>query len=727
MAEKKKIRKVRFGLRLKVSIVIIASITLSSALLGIAVYNQYNRKIKQTMISFSGTILGGAYDDMYSYLKYKRAVDTGDRGSRRGYRPGPGVYNALKKHRESIEAYFNSVLKREPMLDIAFLIDVNWDNIDFQWDRTSNAHYSYFRRADGNLESYPLYSRDGKPLPGTYGRDDAQLKPTVLKHFMNNIQLSPYMAFSEGRKEGEEEFVVVAVPIMKTGGSEQLYRDYADYIREKPATEKEFAKRAITGASFKSAFMRELIGSGIYPDYEIKFDKEADVNYLARYIYSMLEGWRLPYSGRRPFLEDLSAILKTYRGNDDILSFSELSSAAEAVSRRYGLKPLDREKAPAAWLGFYRFVERKGFEINPLVPLDRLSVLSFRKDLAGIAGVFISRSEYHREMKENRDELINLIISILLRVTVISLLFPGFIIRSVEILGDGAYQIGRGNLSQRIMLNGSDELCRLSDIFNMMASNLQKAQSEMLEKKRMADELKTAEEIQSALLPGSLPESASAEFGAYYSAQSEAGGDYYDVIELDDGRYAICIADVSGHGVASGLVMAMTRTLLHIYCGKTGSTKKVLEQINTYLKENTASNYFVTMFYGIFSPETGKLTYTSAGHCEGIILREGKVRTLPGGGIALGAAGTDLFSSLAAINEVTLKKGDYIVLHTDGVDEARNKHGEEYGLERFYASLTANYGCSPHELTDLAVKDLDNFTGDIPRKDDVTLLIARLK
>ncbi len=242
----------------------------------------------------------------------------------------------------------------------------------------------------------------------------------------------------------------------------------------------------------------------------------------------------------------------------------------------------------------------------------------------------------------------------------------------------------------------------------------------------MEKELLTAQQIQAALLPAALPELKGIEFGAYYSAQTESGGDYYDCIVLDNDQVGITIADVSGHGVGSGLVMAMTRTLLHTYCTKTTNTKKIIESINEYLKNNTASGYFVTMFYGILNLKSLKITYSSAGHFGPIIIRNGKILNLTAGGIALGVIAGETFSKAIDIKEFALQKGDYFVQYTDGVDEAMDADNNEFGLDRFQKTLLASEGKHPQDMIKSVIKEIDKFTGAIPQHDDITMIIFRI-
>jgi sigma-B regulation protein RsbU (phosphoserine phosphatase) len=243
----------------------------------------------------------------------------------------------------------------------------------------------------------------------------------------------------------------------------------------------------------------------------------------------------------------------------------------------------------------------------------------------------------------------------------------------------------------------------------------------------MEKELLTAQQIQAALLPKKFPDIRGIEFGAYYSAQTESGGDYYDFIDIGGGRLGVTIADVSGHGVGSGLVMAMTRTLLHTYCATISSTKKIFEIMNDYLKTNTASNYFVTMFYGILNLESLRMSYSSAGHCLPILIRGGRIRQLPAGGMALGVASGEMFSKVTDIKEIQLQQGDYFVQYTDGVDEAMDADRNEFGLDRFQKVLLAHEGKSPQEMVREIVKEIDSYTGAIPQHDDITMIIIKIK
>jgi len=473
-------------------------------------------------------------------------------------------------------------------------------------------------------------------------------------------------------------------------------------------------------------FIKNILGQGLTIDYSVGIESEKSIQVLFNFLLGKSSINNLNRLHLKKLAADFSGLIKKNLTKDRI-RISRVITLWESLQKKYNMPVFTMATLKQIQTEFPNRLALGNIPLSSEKPLSELALLSFRKDLAGILGLFLYRTKYFPEMVKSQNEIINLMISILLRAIFLALLFPTFIIRSIKKLADGAIEIGKGNLDKKIEIAGSDEIGRLADIFNVMTLNLKKAEDLKIEKIRMEKELLTAQQIQAALLPDKLPDIKGVEFGAYYSAQTESGGDYYDFIDLGNGQTGVTIADVSGHGVGSGLVMAMTRTLLHTYCTKTSNTKKILEAINDYLKRNTASNFFVTMFYGILDIESKKLTYSSAGHCEPMIIRNGKILHLPAGGIALGAVSGDIFSRSIEIKEIQLQKGDYFIQYTDGVDEAMDSGNNEFGLDRFEKALMAHDGKTPQDMIQSIVKEIDKFTGNIPQHDDITMIIFRIR
>ncbi len=748
----RKIRPVVFGIRFKFSIIMIAGMTFVSILLGFALYNQHVRKINESMKRLSGTVLKGAEDPAAQYLRLRDTLISDDSSPAQKYGARVGLRDSLKK----MNTYFKSVIGKERILDIAFIIDIDWDDQEFDFESRNRIQYLYKTQylyfdqmtgllfaVRGNRKVFNFTWRDG--------RYDQQLSPTIFRHFMTNMETELYLGRIEHVQKDEKDYVITGIPLFDNPYHSRLYEFFLDFastpidrhaehhtisynkytgwcsrspVDTSDLTYRELVSKHIeTGDQFRTIFIEKIIDSEMNLDYEIGMDTSRKKLLLYQFLLRNYSTARLTPEKRSELRKDFINYLNE---KGDTVLLSEFRLHFYKLLKNYGIPPVKLSERPGVWRKFYYYL--KHYNMDTRVPEEtrELAMITFREDLAGVLGLFLQRTEFSAEMAENRKEIIDLILSILIRAFFIALFFPTLIIRKISRLAEGALEIGRGKLDKKIELKGSDELGRLADIFNIMTHNLKKAQDEMLIKQRMENELITARQIQAALLPEELPVIPGIQFGAYYAAQTESGGDYYDFINLGDNSFGIAIADVSGHGVGSGLVMAMTRTLLHTYCEKTKNTKKIFEQINTYLKKNTASGYFVTMFYGILDLGSLKLTCSSAGHNPGIVLRNGQLMEIPAGGIALGAASTDLFLKHSEIREIKLNRGDYFIQYTDGIDEAMNSDEEEYGLERFHSVLVNNYGKTPVELVSAVIDDVNRFTKKIPQHDDITLIAFRV-
>ena len=198
---------------------------------------------------------------------------------------------------------------------------------------------------------------------------------------------------------------------------------------------------------------------------------------------------------------------------------------------------------------------------------------------------------------------------------ILSILLAGLFVRNIRKLARAAARVGQGDLETTIDIRSRDELGRLGHEFNRMVSRIRESRAALVEKSRMEEELRIAETIQKGLLPVRFPEIPGYAFAGYYSAQSEAGGDYYDILEsslVGGGRVGLVSADVSGHGVGAGLVMTMARTLFHAQaadCPDPAGSRRM----NPQLFRDTPPAIFVTAFYAILDTGTHGITWASAG------------------------------------------------------------------------------------------------------------------
>lgn len=241
--------------------------------------------------------------------------------------------------------------------------------------------------------------------------------------------------------------------------------------------------------------------------------------------------------------------------------------------------------------------------------------------------------------------------------------------------------------------------------------------------------------IQKALLPDGMPEIPGVAFAARYTTSEKAGGDYYDFIPLDKnadgttrkpGRWAIVIADVSGHGASAAVVMAMLHTMLHAYPGPHDSPAKILEFANVHLCAKRLEASFVTAFCAVFDPATRELIYARAGHNPPLLKNPGAggdVRRLDEvGGLPLGIDPQVNYDD----SSLTLQGGQTLLLYTDGITEAMDHDEEMFGVEGIEAALTQCSGEPDCVLTSISTA-LEEHTSHARNVDDQTLVVMKLQ
>ncbi len=244
------------------------------------------------------------------------------------------------------------------------------------------------------------------------------------------------------------------------------------------------------------------------------------------------------------------------------------------------------------------------------------------------------------------------------------------------------------------------------------------------ERERQRVELETAREIQSSILPDLPPQLNGVALAHAYLPATEVGGDFYDVLALDDGRVALAVGDVAGHGVSSGLVMSMVRSALAVQVTFDPAVASVFHTLNRMVFQSARRRLLTTLTYGLLDPQRRELLYASAGHVFPYrISREGKVYELEAGSYPLGVRP----ESMPPIRSERLEPGDSVVLLSDGVIEAlRDGSDEAFGFARLAESLQRHAGGGPEAMVRGVLADLEAYTGGAPREDDVTVLAARL-
>ncbi len=245
---------------------------------------------------------------------------------------------------------------------------------------------------------------------------------------------------------------------------------------------------------------------------------------------------------------------------------------------------------------------------------------------------------------------------------------------------------------------------------------------ERLERERMERELELATEIQQRFQPSGPPIIEGYEFQGISFSCYEIGGDYYDFIQRPDGRMLIALGDVSGKGTAAALLMSSLHAAIHAQISAKSSLDETVTSVNQYLAENTPSNRFVTLFAAELDPVRGSLKYINAGHNPPLIGRlDGSIEQLSSGGFPLGIIPAAEYE----MGEMTLSPGESLVIYSDGVSEANNLAGDEFGLDRLSSVIKENLRSSAAGLRDKVESALSSFTQTAPANDDITLVIVK--
>jgi sigma-B regulation protein RsbU (phosphoserine phosphatase) len=245
------------------------------------------------------------------------------------------------------------------------------------------------------------------------------------------------------------------------------------------------------------------------------------------------------------------------------------------------------------------------------------------------------------------------------------------------------------------------------------------------EQLRMRDELQYAREIQLSMLPDSPPSLDWIDLAGFSMPATEVGGDYFDYFVIDGekgDRLAIVSGDVAGHGLAAGLVLAALRSGFTLLRDSLHDPAAVLRRLHTLVAETTRRRTLVTCAVLLLDRTTKRATLASAGHPPIIMARDGVAESM------------NLFAPPLGVRlplnvpqrEMSFLAGDVFVLHTDGVYEATNHAGENYGIERIESIVREHAGLRAYEICDAIVRDVQLFRGGAPQSDDVTVVVAKI-
>ena len=249
-------------------------------------------------------------------------------------------------------------------------------------------------------------------------------------------------------------------------------------------------------------------------------------------------------------------------------------------------------------------------------------------------------------------------------------------------------------------------------------------------KKQIDRDLQAAQQIQASLLPQTLPDYKGLQLSAYNLPAFDIGGDYYDFIEIDDDHLGIAIADVAGKGIGGAMMMAVCQGVLRTRATQEQSPARMLSELNRVLSANLAEDMFITMLYIVLNTKTRELKLARAGHERPLLCRNCTgtrvAEPLDAPGIAIGLADADVFDAAIADVSVQLKPGDGIIAYTDGITEALNEKGDEWGLDSLLGLIQTESPKNPDALIKAVRTSIAHYVGAQQQYDDMTLLALKV-
>jgi HAMP domain-containing protein len=435
-------------------------------------------------------------------------------------------------------------------------------------------------------------------------------------------------------------------------------------------------------------------------------------NYNGSLLYDSQEEKEQQYDGAERIIQDPALINQIQAHNPSIFTQN---------GRLIFLKKISTEDET---LGF-SYVDINENEVEPIGESEKISYFMFPVlDEFAVA--------YHVDYS-NLDDLLraDMIRTIFLAVLgmfiglFLSVFVANRITKPIKKLTTGVGIIAKGDFQHRVDIKTHDEIEILGNAFNQMAVDLDKSTKALVYKERVAKELEVAQQIQEGLIPKELPALPGLDFSAGIVAAEEIGGDVYDFITRDENNMMFYIGDVTGHGVPSGILGSIANAMFFSKT-KDADLKQIIIDVNAVIKAKSPPNMFLTLCLLNWDKIKNQLSYVNAGH-EQMIHFNGQtqdVQLLKGGGIALG-----MFPDISKMVEeqvVEMNVGDCIILYSDGIPEAWRTQTENYGMDRFKATVQ-QFGnlATATEIRNSILKNVKEFMGDYKQMDDITIIVVK--
>jgi serine phosphatase RsbU (regulator of sigma subunit) len=294
--------------------------------------------------------------------------------------------------------------------------------------------------------------------------------------------------------------------------------------------------------------------------------------------------------------------------------------------------------------------------------------------------------------------------------------------RAVNRIERGTRAVERGDFSYRIRMKPHNQLGAMAQSFDRMTESIGSLLQTVGEKERLQSEIAIAAAIQRNLLPQRGPEFEGVSFSAHFEPTTSIGGDYYDLFNLDQSRMAVAIGDVSGHGLSTGLVMAMVKAALTTLVEEGADETSLFHRLNELVFRSTERRAFMTLAFTIFDLERGVIRHTNAGHLYPYRLRRGETPfSIESPSLPLGVRATIMTHTV----EYDLREGDAIVYLSDGIVEAQDENGEPFGFDQLERLLETQADLPPDAIRDAILGAVAQHSGARPADDDRTVMVLR--
>lgn len=439
-------------------------------------------------------------------------------------------------------------------------------------------------------------------------------------------------------------------------------------------------------ALFDFAILKQKINPLAHRDYL----RSSKTRLIESARFDTLRNWIMDANSETGLPSDVRGMKKIPLAGDGILAYSR--SEIEEYMWMLDSTPI------AGDIGFFT-TDSEGGLLSDLM----------QNSITGFNAVLIDKTDGVNRITSNRNTMIIYSSLIALFSIVMTYFLAGFIVLRIKGIISQAVLAGHGELNVEFPEKGLDEVEDLGSSLNAMIRGLR-------EKEELKGEIAAAGEIQKILLPETIPSNLEGYYsiGTFYRAMQGVGGDYYDLIELDDKRIFFCIGDVSSHGVGPAIVMSMLRAHLHgIIKRGTRDLTEILCDLNQQIFLETPSHIFVTLFVGIIDRSLNEIEYCSAGHLKPVVYRHRKdiIEILPGGGLPVGMDDNDLFSETINVNRLKLATGDLFFQYTDGASEAMDASRSLFGEARIFEEIKKNARKQPDYMINCIAEAIESFTG----------------